>query len=84
MTLLSYFGRVRLFATLGTVAHQAPMSLVSSRQEYWNGLSCPPPRDLTHPGMKLRLLCVAHWQAGSLLLAPPGATFTFYQCSKVI
>ena len=23
-----------------------------SRQEYWSGLPCPPPRDLTNPGIK--------------------------------
>ena len=26
-----------------TVAHQAPLSMGFSRQEYWTGLSCPPP-----------------------------------------
>ena len=30
--------RVRLFATLWTVAQQAPLSLGFSRQEYWSGL----------------------------------------------
>ena len=29
---------VRLFATPWTVAHQAPLSMVFSRQEYWSGL----------------------------------------------
>ena len=29
--------RVRLFATLWTVAHQAPPSMGFSRQEYWMG-----------------------------------------------
>ena len=29
---------VRLFATPWTVAHQAPLSMGFSRQEYWNGL----------------------------------------------
>ena len=35
--LVSHFSRVRLFATLWTVAHQAPLSLGFSRQEYWSG-----------------------------------------------
>ena len=26
------------------IAHQAPLSMVFSRQEYWSGLPCPPPR----------------------------------------
>ena len=43
---------VRLFATLGTVAHQAPLSLGFSWQEYWSGLSFPPPGDLPDPGIK--------------------------------
>ena len=29
-----------------TVACQAPLSMGFSRQEYWSGLSCPPPGDL--------------------------------------
>ena len=40
---LAYFSRVRLFATLWTVAFQAPQSVGFSRQEYWSGLPCPPP-----------------------------------------
>ena len=37
---LSHFSCVRLFATLCTVAHQVPLSVGFSRQEYWSGLSC--------------------------------------------
>ena len=39
-----------LFATLWTVAHQAPLSMEFSRQEYWSKLLCSPPGDLPHPG----------------------------------
>ena len=35
-----------------TVAHQAPLSMKFSRQEYWSGLPCPPPGDLTDLGIK--------------------------------
>ena len=42
--------RVQFFATLRTVAHQAPLSMGFSRQEYWSGLPCPPPGDLPNPG----------------------------------
>ena len=51
---LSLFSHVWLFATLWTVAHQAPLFMGFSRQEYWSGLPCPPPgasswpRDWTH------------------------------------
>ena len=38
--------RVQLFATLWTVAHQAPPSMGFSRQEYWSGLPFPSPGDL--------------------------------------
>ena len=40
------------FATPWTVAHQAPLSMGFSRQEYWSGLSFPPPGDLPDPGIK--------------------------------
>ena len=36
-----------------TVAHQAPLSMGFSRQEYWSGLPFPPPGDLPDPGIKL-------------------------------
>ena len=34
---------VRLFATPWTAAHQAPLSMGFSRQEYWSGLALPSP-----------------------------------------
>ena len=42
----------RLSVTPQTVAHQAPLFVGFSRQEYWNGLPCPPPRDLPNPGIE--------------------------------
>ena len=45
-------GHVQLFATPRTVAHQAPLSMGFSRQEYWNELLFPPPKDLLYPGIK--------------------------------
>ena len=36
------------------VAHQAPLSMGFSSQEYWTGLPCPPPEDLPDPGIKPR------------------------------
>ena len=39
-----------------TVAHQAPLSVGFSRQEYWSGLPCPPAGDLPHPGIESALL----------------------------
>ena len=40
---LSHFSHVQFFATLWTVAHQTPLSMGFSRQEYWNVLPCSPP-----------------------------------------
>ena len=48
---LGCFSRVQLFATPWTAAHQAPLSIGFSRQEYWSGLPCPPPEDLPDPGI---------------------------------
>ena len=52
VSILNHFSPVRLCATPWTVACQAPLSIGFSRQEYWSGLSCPPPGDLPHPGIK--------------------------------
>ena len=49
---LSHLSHIWLFATLRTVAGQAPLSMGFSRQEYWSGLPCPPPGDLPDPGFK--------------------------------
>ena len=42
----------QLFATPWTGAHQAPLSVEFSRQEYWSGLPFPSPGDLPDPGIK--------------------------------
>ena len=49
---LSRLSRVRLFATLWTVACQSPLAMGFSRQEYWSGLSCSPLGDLPDPGIE--------------------------------
>ena len=45
---------VQLFATPLTVAHQAPLPMGFSRQEYWNGLPFPSPGALPNPGTEPR------------------------------
>ena len=52
MCMLSCFSHVQLFATPWTVAHQAPLSMVFPRQEYWSGLPFPSPGDLPNPWIK--------------------------------
>ena len=44
--------RARLFVTPWTVAHQAPLSMGFSRQEYWSGLPFPSPGDLPYLGIE--------------------------------
>ena len=51
-----FFTCVQLVATPWTVAHQAPLSMGFSRQEYCSGLPCPPPGDLPDPGIKPKSL----------------------------
>ena len=44
--------RVQFFVTLWTAACQAPLSMESSRQEYWIGFPFPPPGNLPDSGIK--------------------------------
>ena len=44
---------VRLFATVWTVAHLAPLPVGFSRQEYWSGWPCPSRGDLPNPETEL-------------------------------
>ena len=60
---------VQLFVTPQTVAHQAPLSVEFSRQEYWTGLPFPSPGDLPNPGIEPGSLAL---QADSLPSEPPG------------
>ena len=50
--MISHLSLVQFFVTLWTVAHQVPLSMGFSRQEYWSGLPCPPPGDLSKPEME--------------------------------
>ena len=51
-TAISRFSCIQSFVTLWTVALQALLSMGFSRHKYWSGLPCPPPEDLTNPGIK--------------------------------
>ena len=55
-------------ATPWTVAHQAPLFMGFSRQEYWSGLPFPPQGNLPDAGIKSRSLSL---KADSLLSEPP-------------
>ena len=62
-----------LFATLRTIAPQAPLSVGFSRQEYWSGLPRPPPGDLPDPGIKPVSSASPALQAVSLPLSRLGS-----------
>ena len=82
-----FFSHAWLFVTLWAVAHQAPLSMGFSRQEYWSGLPCPPPGDLPDPGIKStsHISCnggrffttSATWEAHY------GVTCTYFLASKI-
>ena len=57
-------------------AHQAPLSMGFSEQEYWSGLPCPPPGDLLNPGIEPALAgefftTSATWEAQCKTLGAP-------------
>ena len=60
--------RVQLSAAPWTVAHQAPLSIEFSRQEYWSGL--PFPEDLPDPGIELASLASPVFAGGFFTTAP--------------
>ena len=59
----------------GTVAHQAPLSMGFSRQEYWSGLPFPSPRDHPDLGIEFRSPTL---QADALTSEPPGKPPVIY------
>ena len=60
---------VQVFVTPWTVAHQAPLSMGFSRQEYWSGLPFPPPGKFPDPGIEPRSPAL---QVDSVLPEVPG------------
>ena len=72
----SRFSRVWLFATLWTVACQAPLSMGFSRQKYQSRLPCAPPRDLSNPGTEPTSVSPA-LQVDSLPTEPPRKPLEF-------
>ena len=66
--LLSY---VWQFATPWTVAHQVPLFVGLTRQEYWSGMPFLSPEDLLNPGIKPASL---PWQSGFFTHRATGET----------
>ena len=67
---VSHLSCIQLFATPWTVAHQAPLSVGFSRQEYWSGLPCSPPVDLPNPWIKPASPVAVALQADSFTTEP--------------
>ena len=57
------------FMTLGTVAHQVPLSMGLPRQDYWSEFPLPSPGALPNPGIEPASPAL---QADSLLSESPG------------
>ena len=54
----SHFRHVQPFATLWTIAHQSPLSMGYSRQEYWSGLPLPSPWSHSNSSSKSIIFCL--------------------------
>ena len=70
--MLNRFSHVRLLVTPWTVVRQVPLSMGFSRQEYWSGLPCPPPGDLSETAIKQVTPVSPVLQADSLPAEPLG------------
>ena len=64
--------RVRLYVTPWTIAHQVPLSMEFSRQEYWSGFPSPTPGDLSDSGIKPTSLESSALPSGFFTTAPTG------------
>ena len=60
LCVLSHFSYSRLFVTPWNVAHQASLSMGSSRQEYWDGLPFPSPWHLPDRGLDKNITRVSY------------------------
>ena len=80
--MLSRFSHVQLFATLWTIACQAPLSMGFFWQEYWSGLPCPPPEDLPDPGIEPMSLRSPELADGSFTTSTPGNPHIHTLCQE--
>ena len=61
-----------------TAAHQAPLSMEFSRQEYWSRWPFPPPEDLPNPGIKPKSLASPALADRFFTTAPPNYLANIY------
>ena len=74
--------RVSDSATPWTVAHQPPLSMGFSRQEYWRGLPCLPPGDLFDPGIKPASLAAPALASRFFTAEPSGKPFPHHSTKR--
>ena len=63
------FSHIQLLVTLRTVAHQAPLSIGFSRQEFWSRVPFLLQRSFLTQALNLCLLHLLHWQVDFLPLS---------------
>ena len=80
---MSVLSHVRLFATPWTVAHKAPLSMGSFRQEYWSKLPFPSPGDLPKPGIKPTSLVSPALAGIFFTTEPPGNPIHTHICAHI-
>ena len=76
------FSHVWFLVTPRTVAHQAPLSIAFSRQEYWSGLPFPSPGDLPDPEIDPRTLCLLRCRRVLYLLSHQGSLYIYIYIYK--
>ena len=68
----------RLFGTPWSVAHQAPLGMEFSRQEYWSCFPFLSPGDLPNPVIKPKSLVAPALAGGFLTTLPPVSIFSWH------
>ena len=81
--MLSHFSHIPLFAAQWTIACQAPLSMGFFRQEYWNGLPCPPPGDHPDPRIEPVFPASPALHVSSLLLTHQGSPIYYLTLIKI-
>ena len=71
------FSHVQLTVTLWGIAHQTPLSMEFSRQEYWSGLPFPAPEGLPDPGVETVSPASPALAGGLFTTKPPGKPVQF-------
>ena len=77
------FSNVQFFVTPWTVAHQAPISMGFSRQEYWSGLPFPTAGDLLDPVIEHESLASPAMAGRFFTTVPPGKIPSRLQVSNL-